>query len=142
MGFSSGRAAGSCCGGGTGQRDHEMAQVGVRDAAGMQVRCAFCQGTGKDPFGIMSWLSSCCVCLGRGTVTIKAPYVPCAHCKGTGAVKTLTCTTCGGKGVLPATQEPTEICPECKGTGDDSSIPTLDCLRCRGRGRIPAHKAA
>jgi len=28
--------------------------------------CAFCRGRGNDPFGIMSHLSTCCVCGGRG----------------------------------------------------------------------------
>ena len=53
------------------------------------VRCAFCRGTGRDPFGIMSWLSSCCVCSGRRRVTIETPYGCCPHCNSTGAIKTL-----------------------------------------------------
>ena len=31
----------------------------------VEVECAFCQGTGRDPFGIMSHLSNCSVCGGK-----------------------------------------------------------------------------
>ena len=37
-----------------------------------EVACAFCGGRGKDPFGIMSWLSTCCVCGGTGVVQVGA----------------------------------------------------------------------
>ena len=65
-----------------------------------ELTCAFCHGRGKDPFDIMSSLSTCCVCGGNGKVLVPSPAVACAHCKGTGAVKTLTCTTCGGRGSI------------------------------------------
>src|SRR4030065_448 len=65
------------------------------------IACAFCGGKGNDPFGIMSHISTCCVCKGKGTVRVLSPYRRCAHCSGTGAVKTLTCPACMGKGVLP-----------------------------------------
>ena len=107
----------------------------------VQVPCAFCHGTGKDPFGIMSRLSSCCVCGGRGTVAVEVPHEPCAHCRGTGAVKRLTCRVCGGRGVLPALEGSTEVCPGCGGTGDDHGAPAMACLRCRGRGKIAAEAA-
>ena len=100
------------------------------------VKCSFCDGTGKDPFGIMSSLSTCCVCGGRGIVQVATPYMHCAHCQGTGAIKTLTCTVCGGKGFVTLPEVPIIICPECKGTGDDTSAPAMACLTCRGRGRI------
>jgi len=118
-----------------------MAQTPIETQNSVEVRCAFCRGSGRDPFGIMSWLSACCVCLGKGHVTVQTPYDHCAHCDGTGAVNTLTCTVCRGKGVLPAIDGPTELCPKCKGTGDDRSAPAMDCLKCRGRGRIPAETA-
>ena len=101
-----------------------------------KVRCSFCQGTGTDPFGIMSFLSTCCVCGGRGVVQVQEPYTRCAHCHGTGAVKTLTCTVCHGKGLVSAPRGPADICPECNGTGDETSAPAIPCLRCRGRGWI------
>ncbi|MFA5111269.1 MAG: hypothetical protein WC443_07695 [Desulfobaccales bacterium] len=97
--------------------------------------CAFCGGTGKDPFGIMSWLSTCCVCHGRGVVQVQSPSVPCAHCRGRGAIKTFTCTVCGGKGRVAAFAGPTVPCPDCRGTGD--AVSALACLTCRGRGWIP-----
>ncbi len=106
-----------------------------------EIVCAFCRGTGKDPFDIMSSLSNCCVCGGRGKVIAAAPHTRCAHCRGTGAIKTFTCTVCRGRGVLPAAAGPTVICPECQGTGDDASAPSMDCLRCRGRGWVMAEWA-
>jgi DnaJ-class molecular chaperone len=102
----------------------------------VSITCAFCRGSGNDPFGIMSYLSTCCVCGGRGIVTTSSPYSRCAHCSGTGAVKTLTCTACMGKGVLPITTEDTRICPVCCGSGDDPSASAMYCLCCRGRGYV------
>jgi DnaJ-class molecular chaperone len=118
-----------------------MGQTAIDKARTTRRRCAFCHGTGKDPFGIMSRLSTCCVCLGKGAVMVEAPHERCAHCSGTGAVSRLTCTVCGGKGVLAALKGPTQVCPECGGTGDDHSAPTMACLECRGRGKIPAEAA-
>ena len=108
------------------------------EARSVQVPCAFCNGTGKDPFGIMSRLSTCCVCQGRGVVAVEDSHEWCAHCGGTGAVKRLTCTVCGGRGVLPVLKGPTEVCPECGGSGDDPAAPAMACLECRGRGKVPA----
>jgi len=104
---------------------------------GGTVSCAFCHGSGRDPFGIMSWLSTCCVCKGRGIVQVQAPHARCAHCGGTGAVKRLTCTVCGGKGLVPLPAGPTVVCPQCQGTGDDASAPAMPCLKCRGRAWLP-----
>jgi len=98
--------------------------------------CAFCRGRGRDPFDIMSSLSTCCVCGGSGKVLVQAPAVACAHCQGTGAVKTLTCTTCGGRGSVSRPLQPTVSCPVCKGSGDDASAPAMACLKCRGKGWI------
>jgi len=102
-----------------------------------EITCSFCGGKGKDPFGIMSSLSECCVCGGKGVVQVQTPYVRCVHCQGTGAIKTLTCTVCGGKGFVPASAGPTVVCAECHGTGDDTSAPAMACLQCRSRGCIP-----
>lgn len=102
----------------------------------IEIPCAFCGGTGRDPFGIMSWLSACCVCLGREVVQVQAPYARCAHCQGSGAIKTFTCTVCGGKGSVPLPAGPIVMCPNCKGTGDDASVSSMACLKCRGRGWI------
>jgi DnaJ-class molecular chaperone len=101
-----------------------------------ELTCAFCRGRGKDPFGIMSSFSTCCVCGGIGKVRVPAPIAPCAHCQGSGAIGTLTCTTCGGRGVVPRPAVPTVPCPLCHGTGDDASAPAMACLKCRGTGWI------
>jgi len=100
-----------------------------------EVECAFCEGTGRDPFGVMSHLSSCSVCGGKGTVRVIEPYVLCRACDQTGAQPhtRLTCLGCGGKGVVTVKQ-PTETCPACNGTGTDGL--NLHCLRCSGAGVI------
>ena len=72
---------------------------GSNESDWAEASCAFCRGTGMDPFGIMSWLSTCCVCKGGGIVQVRGPQARCAHCRGSGAVKRLTCTACGGKGL-------------------------------------------
>lgn len=82
------------------------------------IPCAFCDGMGKDPFGIMSPLSNCQVCGGKGTVIIREPAVVCAFCQGTGVHRDqrLTCTACGGRGMV-CVQEPTMTGIVCQGTG-------------------------
>lgn len=100
--------------------------------------CAFCSGKGIDPFGIMSRLSDYQVCLFKGVAQVQLPYVTCARCQGSGAIKRLSCTVCRGKGRFPAAVGPTIICPDCQGTDDVNSAPAMDCLICRGRGRIAA----
>lgn len=101
-----------------------------------ELTCAFCHGRGRDPFDIMSSLSTCCVCGGSGKVLVQAPVALCAHCQGSGAIKTLTCTTCGGRGVVTLPAKPTIPCPMCQGTGDEYSAPAMACLKCQGTGRI------
>ena len=112
----------------------ERAHPGCDPAVFEELTCAFCYGRGRDPFDIMSSLSTCCVCGGSGKVLVEAPAVFCAHCRGTGAVKTLTCTTCGGRGSVHQPSLPTVSCPTCQGSGDDASVPALACLKCRGTG--------
>ena len=102
------------------------------------VLCAFCRGTGRDPFGIMSALSTCCVCGGTGAVLIETPYVRCAFCQGSGVYprSRQTCTACGGAGVIPV-HEPNKTCPHCLGTGIDPQSETgLYCLTCHGAGIV------
>jgi DnaJ-class molecular chaperone len=102
-----------------------------------QVTCGFCEGTGKDPFDMLSELATCQVCEGTGRVRIEEPAIKCAHCKGTGAFHgtRITCTVYNGKGRVTVSKGPTEQCPECKGTGTviDSGLP---CLGCKGKGVI------
>jgi DnaJ-class molecular chaperone len=126
--------------------DSRPADVLLRQAPGqdpndaeVEVPCAFCHGTGIDIFGIMSWRSTCCVCNGRGTTRVSRPYEKCAHCRGTGAIKRLTCTVCGGKGVVPLRPKNAVVCPECHGTGDDFSASAMSCLKCHGHGWVMPH---
>jgi hypothetical protein len=66
------------------------------------VCCAFCQGKGKDPFGLLSELSVCQVCLGKGCIPVATPCVSCPACGGCGVAHgtRLVCAVCGGKGVI------------------------------------------
>lgn len=107
----------------------------------VEVKCAFCQGTGKDPFGLLSVLSTCGTCGGRGTVSVKEPYVPCLACGGTGIqpFTRLRCLGCGGKGVRTV-EKPVETCPLCRGTGIDGQH--LYCPRCSGTGVVTTAEKA
>ena len=103
--------------------------------------CAFCQGKGTDPFELLSKLSKCQVCLGKGEVTISAPAIECAFCGGTGIHRDqrLTCVVCGGKGMV-SIKEPVETCPECKGKSvvEGNYLP---CAKCGGKGVINKKQA-
>lgn len=110
-------------------------QKATEQATWAEVKCAFCRGTGKDPFGVMSILSNCPSCGGTGTARVKEPYVVCRACRGTGVLlrSRLPCLGCDGKGVSHV-KEPTQTCPVCKGTGLDGLH--LYCLGCHGAGVI------
>jgi RecJ-like exonuclease len=90
--------------------------IGVRRVSLAEVRCAYCHGRGKDPFGVPSKLSSCSVCGGSGVVEVQAPYHACAFCSATGIRphSRLNCTACKGRGVITV-KEPAETCPVCGG---------------------------
>ena len=105
------------------------------------IKCAFCKGTGKDPFDLLSELAICQVCGGRGKVEVKEPAIKCVYCKGTGVYPhngRVTCTVCNGKGSVTV-KTPTEKCPKCKGTGReiDSGLP---CIECGGKGVVSKKK--
>ncbi|MFQ5840857.1 MAG: hypothetical protein ACE5I8_00355 [Thermodesulfobacteriota bacterium] len=106
------------------------------------IECAYCEGTGKDPWGIPSVLSNCQVCSGRGTVKVQEPAVQCAACGSTGmhggGSQRLTCLACGGKGRVSMIG-PTERCPRCDGLGVDNY--GLYCLGCKGKGVVGLRKA-
>jgi DnaJ-class molecular chaperone len=89
----------------------------------VEVTCSFCGGQGRDPFGILSWLSTCCVCGGKGMVQVPRHHSRCAHCQGRGAIKNFTCTVCRGTGYVPVIPEPLVACPEGRGTGNDPGRP-------------------
>jgi len=79
---------------------------GARPAAEVslaEVTCAFCKGTGKDPFHLMSALSNCPACGGRKTQRVREPYETCGPCAGTGRYfnSKMYCWTCRGSGVVP-----------------------------------------
>ena len=83
------------------RRRIKKVKVAERDFA--EVKCAFCQGTGRDRFPVLSPLSNCPVCNGRGVVRVEKPYQKCPRCGGTGVYtgSHLYCWTCRGKGVVP-----------------------------------------
>jgi len=101
------------------------------------VKCGFCKGMGKDPFKLLSECSVCQVCNGEGKVEIAEPAIECVFCEGSGIYpgKRITCTVCGGKGMITVEKNVTEKCPDCKGSGAtaDSGLP---CLKCKGKGVI------
>lgn len=101
-----------------------------------EITCRYCQGAGTDPFKLLSAISTCACCSGRGIVQITTPYVACPHCSGSGRIKRFRCTVCTGKGVIAKPAQNTTNCPTCGGSGSDAHIPALDCLTCRGRGFI------
>jgi DnaJ-class molecular chaperone len=106
------------------------------------ITCRYCQGSGKDPFQLLSAISTCACCGGRGVVKVVKPYLPCAHCSGTGRIKRFRCTVCDGKGVLTKPTEKTQKCQTCGGNGSDPHIPALECLACRGRGFVVISRRA
>ena len=110
------------------------------------IQCAFCGGTGRDPYRILSKVSDCPVCKGHKTVEVETPVVACLYCKGTGRQRhtRLTCSACRGAGVItlpgsPGRRRgkpgPTGACPQCGGSGREPEA-DLPCSRCRGAGLV------
>ena len=99
------------------------------------IKCAFCQGKGKDPFELLSELATCQVCNGKGKVNITLPYNSCPACGGSGikSHSRLVCTVCNGKGVI--SRKSGEGCPICGGSGKDKES-DLPCSTCGGTGKI------
>lgn len=78
------------------------------------------------------------------TTTIKVPHFSaCSECKGSGARKgtsPTTCKTCGGSGQVYLQQgffSLQQPCPECRGRGQ---VITDPCPKCHGQGRIREEK--
>lgn len=104
----------------------------VKEGEWVQLVCAFCGGTGKNP----SSSAKCPVCGGRRRVRVKTPYYQCGFCQGTGASGTMTCTICKGTGVVTAEGD-VEVCPACRGRGRDMGSPLrLSCPVCGGKGFV------
>lgn len=84
-------------------RRRRIKKIKVAEEEFEKIKCAFCKGKGKDPFEILSPLSNCPVCHGRGVVRVRKPYEKCKSCDGTGVYtgSHLYCWTCHGKGVVP-----------------------------------------
>lgn len=117
--------------------------ISIRQKNLARVKCAYCQGRGKDPFGVPSRLSSCGVCRGSGVVEVEAPYHACAFCSGTGIRphSRLNCTACKGVGVIPV-KKPTQTCPACGGEGKNRRGDSqLYCTACGGAGVVTKNKA-
>jgi hypothetical protein len=53
-----------------------------------RIKCAFCKGTGKDPFDLLSELATCQVCEGTGKVGVVEPAIKCVFCKATVSILT------------------------------------------------------
>ncbi len=72
----------------------------------VDVKCAYCGGRGKDPFGCPGPESNCGTCGGKGYNRVMTPYEKCPACGGTGRVlgRRLNCTTCKGRGVITVRQ--------------------------------------
>jgi DnaJ-class molecular chaperone len=95
------------------------------------IRCAYCNGTGKDPYDLLSAISHCLVCNGSGRIEVEEPMKKCVFCSGTGKNPLgarVTCIVCGGKGNNHC--ESNIKCIQCKGTGKSND--GLPCTRCKG----------
>lgn len=98
-----------------------------------KISCAYCNGTGKDPFDLLSPISNCLVCVGSGLVEVAEPMKKCVFCGGSGKNPLgarVSCIVCGGKGQNFC--ESNTICNQCKGTGKASD--GLPCTGCGGKG--------
>lgn len=106
-----------------------------------KMACAFCKGTGKDPFGQLFPGSTCQVCSGRQIIFILTPYKTCTYCHGSGVEFSTqnTCTVCQGRGVQSVGKERSRKagCRTCQGTGMAPET-NLPCTGCHGLG-LAAH---
>ena len=120
-------------------------QLQGQSAGTVAVACAFCSGTGRDPFGLLSPLSTCQVCGGQGQLVLRLPIAPCVFCRGTGVHPGLrmTCTTCDGVGMVEI-PEGAVTCPCCAGTGRAADYlwpgSALSCTCCGGKGVVSARR--
>lgn len=114
----------------------ENMRMDRRKKAMVEFRCAFCRGTGKDPFDLLSEHALCEVCGGSGKATVMEPARTCAFCRGSGVFpgSRLTCTVCMGRGLVTV-EEPAEACPACGGAGVVAGH-CLPCCGCGGKGAL------
>ena len=100
-----------------------------------EMKCAFCEGKGKDPFGVPSAESRCQVCAGKGKNTLQQKGTrKCNFCNASGKhpIERLTCPVCKGYGVFEFNGEG-EMCFQCQGTGREESH-YFPCAYCHGYG--------
>jgi len=100
-------------------------------------RCAYCEGQGKDPFGVLSEASTCSICQGKGKVRLIGESVAgCGFCKGSGKhpIERLSCPACKGYGMFESPKDAV-TCSQCLGSGkrEDEYFP---CSRCHGKGKL------
>jgi DnaJ-class molecular chaperone len=114
----------------------------------VEVQCAFCKGTGKDQFDLLSAVSNCQVCSGTGRRMLTAPVAKCTYCGGTGVHphSRMVCMTCRGAGQVSVPEDAVR-CPGCGGTGRESrhvyTDSVLPCTVCGGKGVVdPQGEAA
>jgi len=101
------------------------------------IECAFCHGTGKDPFGVMSWLSTCYACLGQKGQWAPKPLRVCPYCQGTGVSPIggrNYYLVCHGGGIV-SSHEPVAECPayDCSAQRGPAGF---YCWPCRGKGVV------
>jgi DnaJ-class molecular chaperone len=67
------------------------------------IKCAFCEGTGENPY----FRQICPVCKGKGANRIAGKHMTCVDCHGSGRKSgtTLTCYSCAGLGIVPDVRE-------------------------------------
>lgn len=101
------------------------------------IECAFCHGTGKDPFGVMSRFSTCYACLGQKGRLLPYPLKRCPYCQGTGVSPIggrNYCLVCHGGGIV-SSREPVAECPACGGNGRHK-LTGFYCWPCQGKGAV------
>ena len=106
-----------------------------------EIQCAYCRGTGKDPFP-GTWSNSLCqICRGRKRNLIS--FLPeeeklkkCPFCGGRGVhpYTRMTCIPCKGKGWV-VIYKGSVTCPLCKGEGRNKEK-AFECTRCGGKGEL------
>ncbi len=104
----------------------------------VDVKCAYCGGRGKDPFGCPGPESNCSTCGGKGYNRVVTPYEPCPACGGTGRLlgRRLNCTTCKGKGVVTVRRPQAERTYGARATAESEQTPPRKSDRASGASHV------
>ncbi len=97
------------------------------------IKCAYCNGIGKDPFELHSSISNCHACNGTGQIEVDEPIHKCIYCNGSGINPIgakISCMVCNGKGFNHYISD--IVCDKCKGTGKWTD--GWPCSHCNGIG--------